>query len=592
MLEMVEEALERGMRVPGGYRLDRILGEGGMGVVWVADHEPTGRSVALKFLRHGRADDAVALERFAREARAVMEIVHPNVVRVEAVLETDSGVPFLVMEHLEGESLRKRLVRGGPLEASECAELLLPVIAGVQAAHARGLVHRDLKPENVFLTTGGEVKVLDFGIAKRMDGGTSSGDDSASLTSTGALVGTPFYMAPEQVFGDDDIDERVDVWALGIVIYECVAGRRPTDATGFGQVLKRITTEPLEAVQIAKPGLSRELSTLVGRMLARPRDERPTLEHVRLTLARVAMGPTAPTMSERTPVLAKASLEPATTDGVARTASIPASAAAPTSRGLAIATALFALALFGGSVVFAWARTRPRKAPVVAVAAPNDREAAANVALRGTAEGARRDGAACLRDMNEHDRLDPQPELLTTNPASPWAPSRSLCMMLEGDCKGGHDLHLGWLKAQNDSRPADNLELQLDAVIGSYCQGPNLTPRERLLVASQRLSEAGGGLRTATAVECMEWYETEKSLVPLVAPRSLEDRFVTNAPLQMTGDVVACLARAADCDGSFRELVKARKATMPSGADPKSYEEETKLSYRMAVYLTPCRDKH
>ena len=167
MLEIREETLEAGAVVGGLYRLERIVGEGGMGVVWAAREHATGRRVALKFLREGREADLRNQERVLREARAAMAISHENVAKIEAVLETDAGVPFLVMELLEGESLRELLRRRHTLTTLECARILLPVVEAVLAAHASLIVHRDLKPENVFLGKDQRVRVLDFGIAKQ-----------------------------------------------------------------------------------------------------------------------------------------------------------------------------------------------------------------------------------------------------------------------------------------------------------------------------------------------------------------------------------------------------------------------------------------
>ena len=591
MLEILEEALTPGTRVTGGYRLERVLGEGGMGVVWAAREEATGRTVALKFLREGRAEDPIAHERFAREARAVMEVVHPNVVRVEAVLETDSGAPFLVMEHLEGESMRKLLSRRGTLHAAECASLVLPVVDAVVAAHSRGLVHRDLKPENIFLTASGDVRVLDFGIAKRMARPEDPG--SVSLTSTGALVGTPFYMAPEQIFGDDDIDGRVDVWALGIVLYECVAGKRPTDGTGFGQVLKRITTERLEAVQIARPGLPRDFATLVGRMLARPRDERPTLAEVRLILERVARGPDAMTVSERTPMVGSSVPPPTTTDGVAHTAAetpAPISDPGTRSRRLLVLVAALGLGLVGMGAV-TWRARSGLTANAAATEGENQRNAA-NIALRATQALAGRDGAACVRDMDEHDRLDPRPEVSSTAATSAWAPARGNCLMLVGRCKEGKDLMRRWLVATStDTRTEDSVELQVEMTAAYYCEGGGMTPRDRLLAANVRLIEASGGLRPATAKQCVEWFETERTLTPLVPPRSPSDVTIVNMPLGRTDRITGCLARANACDLALTTYKSERARLRPEGSNPQAYDEESQIYYRMLTALTPCKGK-
>ncbi|MEO8877859.1 MAG: serine/threonine-protein kinase, partial [Polyangiaceae bacterium] len=223
MLEIVGETLRAGAVVANAYRLERIVGEGGMGVVWEATELTSGRRLALKFLLEKRQADSRNQARVLREARATMAINHPNIAAVHAVLETDAGVPFLVMELLEGKTFRSYLLRPSPLSPVECARILLPVVAAVGAAHDQRIVHRDLKPENIFLLRHplNEVRVLDFGIAKqlpRVDANTIAGAAATdpSLTSTGAVLGTPVYMAPEQIFGDDDIDGRADIWSLGI----------------------------------------------------------------------------------------------------------------------------------------------------------------------------------------------------------------------------------------------------------------------------------------------------------------------------------------------------------------------------------------
>ncbi|APR87052.1 Serine/threonine-protein kinase pkn3 [Minicystis rosea] len=255
------------------YRVQALLGEGGMGVVWAAEDIATRAPVALKLIK-GAADDREARRRFAREARALIALTHPNVVQVREVFELSDGSPVLVMERLFGEPLGARLRRSGRLPLAEAARLLVPVISAVGAAHAQGIVHRDLKPENIFLceSKGGEiVKVLDFGIAKLEPEAAVSG---AGTTTTGAMIGTPAYMAPEQVFGDRDLDRRVDVWALGIIAYQCLSGELPTAGEHVGQVLKRVVARPIPALAGVVPGLPREVSQIVDRMLAREREDR------------------------------------------------------------------------------------------------------------------------------------------------------------------------------------------------------------------------------------------------------------------------------------------------------------------------------
>jgi serine/threonine-protein kinase len=272
------------------YRLDRELGRGGMGVVWEATHLVTRRRIAIKFVMgpaHQRAD---LRRRFLREARAASAANHPNVVDVLDVFELDDGTPVMVMELLSGETLRDKLVRERTLSLEATASILLPVIAAVGTAHALGIVHRDLKPENIFLLKGAEpgvdVKVLDFGVAKLTvrDGEASETDP---ITGTGSTLGTPCYMAPEQTTGDKAIDGRADVWALGVIVYECLAGVRPVEGSGIGQVVMKLMTEGIKPLDQVVRGLPPEATALVMRMLARERRDRPQdLREVQGVLAR------------------------------------------------------------------------------------------------------------------------------------------------------------------------------------------------------------------------------------------------------------------------------------------------------------------
>jgi serine/threonine-protein kinase len=230
--------------------------------------------------------------RFLREARAACAVRHPNVVPIHDVLQLPSGVPIMVMDLLDGESLGDRLARTGRLSVHELAVIMLPVVSAIQAAHAASVVHRDLKPDNLFLVTtaGGRVdaRVLDFGIAKV----TTSDEKLDPLTKTGSMVGTPYYMSPEQLFGEKDVDHRTDVWALGIILYECLTGRRPTEADNLGQIIKLVTTTGIPPLDSVVPGIPADLSMLVSAMLTIARDARPALRDVEALLARYAAAPT------------------------------------------------------------------------------------------------------------------------------------------------------------------------------------------------------------------------------------------------------------------------------------------------------------
>jgi serine/threonine-protein kinase len=247
-----------------------------MGQVWAATHTITGRSLALKFVRDPQRFSPDAKRRFVREARAAASVRHPNVVDVLDVVETDEGLPVLVMERLFGETLARKVAREGALPIERVARIMLPVVEAVGTAHAAGIVHRDLKPDNIFLTDGGEaplVKVLDFGIAKLIP--QSPETLESALTTTGAILGTPYYMAPEQCFGERDVDHRVDVWALGVVLYECLAGKRPLEGENFGQILKLITKDDIAPLENFAPATPSDVLECVGRMLSMDRHARP-----------------------------------------------------------------------------------------------------------------------------------------------------------------------------------------------------------------------------------------------------------------------------------------------------------------------------
>jgi serine/threonine-protein kinase len=275
-------AVAEGDMIAGRYRLLRQVGEGATGVVWAAEHTVTRRKVALKLLKTERED---ARRRFVREARIAVALRHPNIVEVLDVLEaSEAPAPTMVMELLEGRTLARILAERKKLDLAETARVLLPVARAVKEAHARGIVHRDLKPDNVIVCDDGAIKVLDFGIAKVQEGSVVS--SGVGLTRTGAIVGTPSYMAPEQVFGEADVDQRADVWAVGVMLYETLSGARPFEGENFGQVFKNIAMTPVVPLGQRCPELPEAVTRLVGRMLARERDARPAdLEEVCAVLA-------------------------------------------------------------------------------------------------------------------------------------------------------------------------------------------------------------------------------------------------------------------------------------------------------------------
>jgi serine/threonine protein kinase len=255
--------------IAGRYTLRAKLGEGAMGVVWSAHSRALDVDVALKMLRPELAKTA-AVERMAREARMAAQLGHPALVRVIDFGNSESGEPFVAMELLEGEELNARLAREHRLSAIDAISLLLPVIEGLAMAHEKGIVHRDVKPENIFLAVDGrgrmQPKVLDFGVAKL------AGDNVSKLTG-GGVVGSPQYLAPEQAEGLEDIDRRADVWAVGVVLYECLTGAPPFSNDNYNALLQSIKRQEPVPIPIRDPA-DEALWVLLQRCLTKDRSER------------------------------------------------------------------------------------------------------------------------------------------------------------------------------------------------------------------------------------------------------------------------------------------------------------------------------
>ncbi|HWA72186.1 MAG TPA: protein kinase [Polyangiaceae bacterium] len=269
---MSESPLRAGALIAGRYLLEQQLGEGGMGTVWEATHTVTRRSVAMKFLKESLRNKPELRQRFLREASAASALRHPHVVEILDVFDFEERMPVLVMELLRGETLGSKLLKDERLSLEETAALVLPVVSAVGAAHALGIVHRDLKPENVFLVhTGNEplVKVLDFGIAKLMTEQYKERGASALHTDTGSMLGTPSYMAPEQATGEGIVDHRVDVWSVGVILYECLSGMRPIEGDNLAQVVTRLVSAAIIPLENLAPQLPHEVTTLVMQMLTR-----------------------------------------------------------------------------------------------------------------------------------------------------------------------------------------------------------------------------------------------------------------------------------------------------------------------------------
>jgi serine/threonine-protein kinase len=277
-----------GARV-GRFRLVRCLGSGGMGSVWAAEGDSGGETAALKILHPSLALAPVARLRLLREAKASQLVLHPAIVPAREILTMDETL-VLVMDLLAGETLRERLVRKVRLASAEAAALLEPVAAALEAAHAAGVVHRDLKPENIFVTraAGGTevVRVLDFGVAKLLE--VDPAESTNLVTGLGALLGTIAYMAPEQVRRAAAVDSRADIWSLGVVLYEALAGCRPIEGTTKNDTLRRLLLDAVPPILALAPDLPPELAEVLGRMLSRAPERRPGAGEVRAVLGRFA----------------------------------------------------------------------------------------------------------------------------------------------------------------------------------------------------------------------------------------------------------------------------------------------------------------
>jgi eukaryotic-like serine/threonine-protein kinase len=259
-------ALERGNIVAGRYRLERALAQGGMGCVWVARHLQLDTQVAIKFMTPQFAASADARARFEREARTSAALRLANAVQIHDY-GVEDGAPFLVMELLEGEDLQARLKREPRLSLPVTVGILGQVCRALRRAHEVGIVHRDLKPGNVFLAReGGEevVKLLDFGIAKDTQAAFGGG-----VTGTGALLGSPHYMSPEQVRSSNRVDHRTDLWALGVIAFRCLTGRLPFPSEELGEVLIDVCTAPIPLASAIAPDLGPGVDHFFARALTR-----------------------------------------------------------------------------------------------------------------------------------------------------------------------------------------------------------------------------------------------------------------------------------------------------------------------------------
>jgi serine/threonine protein kinase len=259
--------LQPGQVLDGKYSVLRLLGEGGMGAVYEAEHTFLGRKVAIKVLNNDFAHNGEAVRRFYREAQAAARIGHENICEVTDVGQIVDS-PYIVMQLLQGKSLSAAIVEAAPFPMGRAVDVATQMLDALGAAHAAGIVHRDMKPDNVFLTkiAGRDdfVKLLDFGISKvRVAAG------GTKLTQEGSVLGTPQYMAPEQARGESDVDGRADIWAVGVIIFEMLTGRVPFDGPNYNKIIFDVVAAPIPRLRALREGITPELESVVLRAMER-----------------------------------------------------------------------------------------------------------------------------------------------------------------------------------------------------------------------------------------------------------------------------------------------------------------------------------
>ena len=270
-MEAEQQMLTPGTIVGGKYRIVRLIGDGGMGSVYEARHERLGTSVALKFLHADLAERPGLAARFLQEGQVAATIRSPHVAQVTDVDTAPDGRPYLVMELLSGESLQRILDREHKLPEKRAIDFALQILSGLESAHRIHVVHRDLKPDNVFVTPGYDgpvLKLIDFGIAKLREGA------ERGLTRAGVVMGTPEYMPPEQLYTANEVDERADLYALGVMLFEMLSGRRPADGDEATEIVSKVLTGEVLKLEALEPGLPPGLVAIVRQATLPDRDAR------------------------------------------------------------------------------------------------------------------------------------------------------------------------------------------------------------------------------------------------------------------------------------------------------------------------------
>jgi serine/threonine protein kinase len=265
-----------GSTLSGRYLVTRKIGQGGMGAVYEATHTLIGKRVAVKVLLEKYAQREAIVARLKKEAQLASSIGNEHIIDITDIGNTDDGRTFVVMEYLEGESLAECLARERELTEQRTLRIASQAASALAAAHAKGIVHRDIKPENLFLLRRKDqdfVKVVDFGISKSLRVSTEE-EEVQRLTQTGMVLGTPLYMSPEQARGDEDLDHRVDIYALGVIMYEAIAGRVPFVGSNYLSVISQVLNETPKPLREIRPDVSEELEAIVAKAMAKDRTQR------------------------------------------------------------------------------------------------------------------------------------------------------------------------------------------------------------------------------------------------------------------------------------------------------------------------------
>lgn len=268
--------LQPGLIISEKYRLRSFIGRGAMASVWSAEHVTLGRDVAIKFIHDEEIRSDQQVQRFLREARNAAAVQHRYIIDIFDFGQTSIGEPYMVMELLKGESFATRLSREPPLAVQALLQIVDQSLSGLHAAHEMGIIHRDLKPPNIYLVRDGDgvyPKLLDFGISL-LTGRRSDRDTAPRLTTDGTIIGTPYYMSPEQVRDVDDLDQRTDLYSMGVIVYEALTGDLPFTSEKVVDLIVKIATIEPPPLITTRPEIGQSLSDFVLRAISRERDER------------------------------------------------------------------------------------------------------------------------------------------------------------------------------------------------------------------------------------------------------------------------------------------------------------------------------